>query len=501
MRLFIFLCIAILSFTSCTKGLLDEDPKGNLVQENFYRTDADLELASVALYNRLNGNFISGPNYGPLFGADDIMTVRNGNKITYADFDTFQANSSNDKLNWWRNFYSLIKAANGILNNYEQADQATEEKKRSTAGEAHFMRGFAYFFLTRTWGEIPLVLEDEVNYEIRKSSPAEVYEQILADLLMAEELLPDSWSGIRQQNGVDIAPTKGSVKALLANVYLTMAGWPLKQTDKYQLAAAKAREVIDGRSLWGYDLLPDFGDLWKKENSYNRETVFGCYYNISTATPVTNNSNGLVIAFMPEDEGGYGVGYGEIAFYNRFPDGPRKRATYQYEYFINNDPKNVVTYEKTLRYHPCFIKQRDADNYNWSTHTLTGASTSRTIPVIRFAEVLLTYAEAQAMSAGPDASAYDAVNQVRRRAGLSDLTPGLSREAFRDTVVMERGWEFAGVEPAARWFDLIRTETVGKSTQYRDAKEDPLKNIPSDTEHTFYWAPIPINDAELNPNL
>jgi len=115
--------------------------------------------------------------------------------------------------------------------------------------------------------------------------------------------------------------------------------------------------------------------------------------------------------------------------------------------------------------------------------------------------VLLTYAEAQAMSASPDAAAYAAINQVRNRAGLANLATGLSQAAFRDSVIAERGWEFAGVEPAARWYDLIRTETVAKANSDRDASEEAFKNVPNDASHTYYWAPIPIGDQQLNPNL
>lgn len=96
------------------------------------------------------------------------------------------------------------------------------------------------------------------------------------------------------------------------------------------------------------------------------------------------------------------------------------------------------------------------------------------------------------MASSQDATAYAAINQVRQRAGLPSLTTGLSITAFRDSVVAERGWEFAGPEPAQRWFDLIRTETVAKANAGRDASEVPLSGHPDDVNHTFYWAPIPI---------
>ena len=96
------------------------------------------------------------------------------------------------------------------------------------------------------------------------------------------------------------------------------------------------------------------------------------------------------------------------------------------------------------------------------------------------------------MSSGVDASAYDAINQVRQRAGLAALQTGLSQTAFRDSVIAERGWEFAA-EVGIRWFDLVRTETVQKANANRDAAEVALINQPSDANHTYYWAPVPVN--------
>lgn len=82
-------------------------------------------------------------------------------------------------------------------------------------------------------------------------------------------MLPDGWVDPDRQNGVDILPTAGSAKALSANVYLTSAGWPLKKTENYALAAGKAKEVIDQKETWGYDLSKDFGNLWDKDYKYN----------------------------------------------------------------------------------------------------------------------------------------------------------------------------------------------------------------------------------------
>jgi len=493
--------LLFLSF-SCS-DLLTEDPKASLTTEGFYKTVNDLDMATTGLYNLIGLTFNQTAGFASTFGGDDMTATRDGNKADWSDFDTFRASSSNNLLNyWWGNFYWTIKSSNSLLLNYTKATDATEVQLNNTAGQAYFLRGMSYFFLTRVWGEIPLVTDPSIDYATKKSSVEDIYAQIISDLQKAEALLPDTWKddSKRYQNGVNIAPTSGSAKAMLANVYLTMAGWPLKQTDKYALAAAKAKEVIDNKATYGYSLA-DINILWKKENNFSSETVYGIYYNTNIAEFVYPNTNMMLLAYSPSDEGAWGDGYGELNFYKNFPSGPRKDATYQMVYYPGNDTTKAVDYSKTTYRHPYFQKYRDDAAFNPVNHVTSNWVGSHTVPIIRYAEVLLTYAEAKAMSAGVDATAYDAINQVRIRAGLQNLTAGLSAEAFRDSVVVERGWEFAGCEPAARWFDLQRTETVAKANSNRDASEQKLVGTPDDVTHAFYWAPIPINDQLLNKNL
>lgn len=494
--LIIFACIVAVS---CSKDLLDEEPKVPTGTQ-FYTDANDLSLASTGLYSLINVAFNQMAGFTTCYGGDDVTVARAGNKISFSDFDTFQANSSNDRMtNWWSGFYATIKSCNSMILNYAGAD-ATEEEKNRAAGQAYFLRGLSYFFLTRTWGEIPLVLDNTVDYNIPKSSAADIYAQIVSDLQNAETMLPDSWNGLgpQFQSGVNVAPTAGSAKALLANVYLTMAGWPLKQTDKYALAAEKAKEVMDNKAKYNIDLYPNFINLWKKEAKYNNEAVFACYYNPNVPNAAWNQWNmSGPNSTQPGDEGGWDDFYGEINFYNNFPEGPRKEGTYQSVYFVGGVPRDW-TY--TALKHPYFRKYLDDDSYNETTHVGNWAG-SHTVFVIRYAETLLTYAEAKAMSSSPDATAYAAINAVRTRAGLPNLTAGLSQTAFRDSVVKERGWEFAGLEPATRWFDLLRTETVAKANSSRNVAEEPLKGLPDDNAHTFYWAPIPINDKQLNSGL
>ena len=496
-----YLAILTIGFfaSSCGKNLLNEAPKVPTGTQ-FYSNANDLALASTGLYALNNVAFNQVAGFATCYGSDDVGVARIGNKLSFSDFDTFQSNSSNDRMtNWWSSFYATIKSCNSMILNYDKATATADEKNRA-AGQAYFLRAMSYFFLTRTWGGVPLTTDNNVDYTRTKATPADIYTLIVADLQKAETMLPDSWSGmgVQFQSGVNVAPTKGSAKALLANVYLTMAGWPLKQTDKYALAAAKAKEVIDKKTTYGVDLLPGFGDLWKKEFQYNNEAVFACYYNNNVPNTPWNQWNMMgPNSSQPGDEAGWDDWFGEITFYNNFPAGIRKDATYQSVYMISGAAKD---WKATALKHPYFQKYRDDASYDRVTHVGNWAG-DHTVYIIRYSEVLLTYAEAQAMSGGADATAYNAINLVRKRAGLADLAPGLSPTVFRDSVVAERGWEFAGLEPAARWFDLQRMEIVAKANAGRNAGEDPLKGLPNDATHTFYWAPIPINELQLNPGL
>jgi hypothetical protein len=490
--------------TSCKKGFLKETPKGSITPQTFYKTGSDLDLASIALYNNLNAAFNQSDGFAPLWGGDDVTVVRSGNKETWSDYDTYQPVSSNEGANYFLNsLYTTIKSSNALLMNYNNATEATLVQRNQAAGQAYFVRALSYFYLTRVWGPVPLVTDNMVDFNMVVSAPEDVYKLIVSDLQQAEQLLPAQWTGVRRQSGVDVAPTSGSVKSILANVYLTMAGWPLKQTQYYASAAQKAKEVMDNSATWGYALTSDFADLWTATSVFNKETVFGCYYNVKVPDAWGNNSgNARPNSFEPEEEGGWGDGYGEINFYHKFPAGPRKDATYQTAYFVNNDPSNVIDWEHTTKAHPYIQKFRIDEDYNPATHYNNNWIDNRTVYIMRYAEVLLIYAEAQSMATAPDATAYAAINLIKHRAQLNDLTPGLSAEAFRDSVLTERGWEFAGVEPGgARWFDLIRTETVGKANSDRAPSEEALKAIPDDGAHTFYWAPYPYQDQQLNPNL
>lgn len=485
----LLLSLVMILFASC-EDFLKEDPKGLVSSETFFSDVSSLPLTVNALYFNFNSVFNQSAYLATYMGADDLTTQPGSNKEAYREFDQFAVTNSNDRMaNTWGSCYNTIRSANSILFNLD-INPASQEIKDQCAGQAYFMRAISYFFLTRTWGKVPLVTTMVPDYKLAKSPIIEVYAQIIADLQKAELLLPVVWTDGTYQG---VRPSQGAAKALLANVYLTMAGWPLKQEANYALAAAKAKEVIDGEMDYGFQLLPNVNDLWTWANNYsNKEVVFGCYFKNDIATWTWQNGNmSAPLPSKPDDEGGWTDYYAEINFFKIFPEGARKDATYQTK--ITKSDGTIVNWDDatTNHKHPYFKKYQDVLNSAdwWS---------SRTTQVIRYAEVLLTYSEAKAMAGGPDALAYTCINRVRNRAGLTNLPQGLGSTEFRDAVIAERGWEFAGGEPASRWFDLIRVEKVEAVTLNRDPAESPLVRQPSKAD---YLMPIPAAEVAINPIL
>jgi len=279
-----------------------------------------------------------------------------------------------------------------------------------------------------------------------------------------------------------------------------MAGWPLQDASNYSIAADLTRDVIDNS---GHDLMPVFNDLWFIDNSNNVESMLAVQACADCGDWALTNRMPLSVG--PGDIDGGGTGwddyFAEIAFFEEFPEGPRKEATFLTE--IPTGGGSTVDWSASVTGHPYYLK---VTGNTLSTSWQTGFN----VYVLRYAEALLTYAEAQNMANGsPNADAYEALNMVRRRAaGLDPNTPdgtvdlaGLSTTAFNQAVLDEAGWELAG--EWHRWFNLVRTQSVAAATasRYTDGRELPLIGVSvGDSESSFekfYYAPIPAAEMQL----
>lgn len=519
MNKFWFLLFLLGIIVSCD-DFLKEDPKGQLATTVFFSTEDDLDMSIHALYRQamLTGQTDSKSTYA--WGGDDITTHPASNKQSYREFDQWNVSSANSFVEeTWSAFYSLIKCSNYIINNASRTPVSDDISKQAIA-QAKYWRAYSYYMLVRIFGPLPILLDEEIDYEKELSRVAEVYKLIVSDLEYAETYLPDNWSGVPyESNGMNVYVNNGAAKATLAHVYLSMAGWPLKETDKYALARDKAKEVIDAtdNGTYNYVLLSDYADLFKKASDLNNlELVVALCYNKDWGWD-DNTMLSLVEIF--DSAGGWGDLRGEIKFWKEMPDGPRKDATYAPKIYQTSSG-SLVDWWECPEQNPMFMKTAEGADSGDYDYTQGAGATSwlgeKTHQIIRYSEVLLWYAEAQARADGtPNSLAYECINRVRERAGLDDLPIGLSGSDFADVVVQEHAWEVAGYYAgniACRYFDMQRLELLKEHFEFRlENPEIEVTNgvflnekvaIPSIswTEDLMY-SPYPSADVTLNPNL
>lgn len=479
----IFAIVLLISAIGCSKQLT-EDPEGLVLGDIGLSSQAGLEAALTGAYGSLmvpwESGFTSVSQIAMTMGADDLTTHPGSNKEEFREFDLFNVSSLNSRMNpIWAGCYKTIQSTTNIINNYTQAKDGTEATIHAIVGEAYFLRALCYYWLTRFWGAVPIIPTEKYTadlLQLQKSPPAEVYKLIESDLQKAEAWVPDAKRGQTQGR-----PNKGSVKALLADVYLTEGGWPIKDASKYALAAAKAKEVIDNKDLYKFDLYQ--GGFLKIFVGGTVEDVFTLF---TRGQWITYNSF-YGLSTMPENEGGWSDFFPELNFFNNFPEGSRKDETFSTSFVVNGV---TIPWQQTTTHHPYYKK------FTIQSGTKATYMSNNPVIMMRYAHVLLIYAEAQARSGGVNQDAYDAVEAVRARAGLTGLPAGLSDGDFIDAVIDERAWEFAG--EWNRWFDLVRLEKVEEANANRSP--DDIKITQPITKEK-YLMPIPGADALVNPNL
>jgi starch-binding outer membrane protein, SusD/RagB family len=499
--------MVLLVGSSCQK--LKENPLANVTPSTYYQTQAELDAALTAAYVELTPDFSFGftTRMTSCFGADDLTTDPGLNKGDMRAFDELNGASNNASLfNQWQGPWNCVYQSNAVLTNYKTVPQLTAAATLAVnqdLGQAYFLRAFSYYFLVRVFGPVPVYTKNEpVSYLPPRDSVATVYTMIVSDLQQAISLLPSSFAG---QPG---RATSGAAQSLLADVYLTMAGWPLNQTQYYANAATAAENVITSGT---YSLDPDFNTLWTTNNS--PESIFALQFDVSAGVPERSYGSTSV----PLDEsgldgtGGWDDFYPEINFYLNTPKCYRFSCTYYDTIKLINSAKTGFTLvpwnsPSTHAGHPYYKKFRhglvtagvpDGVNETDSVIYSINPSTNKAQDYIRYANVLLDYAEATDMAnGGPTADAYAQFNKVRFRAGLPNLTPGLSQTAFRDSVVQERAWEFAG-ESGMRWFDIVRLQMLSQINAARSPLENPINT--TNPLSTRYIAPIPLQDLTTDP--
>jgi hypothetical protein len=468
----LYAAILLLNFAGCEESL-EFEVKNRLTLDNFYES-ADDAVASVnAIYDVLGhvNMYCSSLWLIQDIASDDCDAKSTWNDPYAQEFDQYTLKPNNlYTTNIWQASYQLITRANLTIHNIPGIEME-EELKARLLGEAKFLRALSYFNLVRLFGGVPLVLQPETDidkYLIPRATAEQVYSQILSDLEDAADNLPVQYGGLDKGRA-----TKGAALGLLAKVYLTRQQW--------DLASQKAKEVMD---LQVYALWDDYKDNFREAHKNGIESVF----EVQFYTGVQPENTRIVISGLPSIfafPAGVGIILPTDDLLNSFEPGDyRYEVTFFEEYIFFG----------TNTFEPHIWKHWDQDAYGPDETGSSGAN----FPVMRYAEVLLIYAEAlNEMNQGPTQEAYDAVNQVRARArnGVDGVLPdlsGLSYEEFQAAVLKEKRCET--VNEGHRWYDLVRTgnlETYVKRA--KGGKADPQPH--------HYVFPIPQREIDLNDAL
>lgn len=556
-----FMAASMLSLTSCG-DFLDEDPKGQLNPDTFYTIEDDYTAGVNTLYDKVNQTQSwTNPMY-PQWQGDDITANPGSNKQACAALDAFDSDGANKGVTEaWTQHYAVIKTANLIIEGSEKFPD--DKAKIATAlGNAHFWRAYSYYYLVRVFGKLPIITKTNIEqFDAQPSEIEKVYELIVQDLKDAINELPTGYDKEPARLfGVDVWATKQAAQSTLAAVYMSMAGYPLnKGTEYYKLAAELAKDVITNNGTYGFILNQDWKDVYSIGNNYNMETVLG----------INNDAKGWwdhdsqlssCCRFEGLGDGGWGDAWGEIAFWKRYPEGPRKNAIYApkvtfqetitekigdeevkkdkiskavYWWELDNNGKPVVD-----AYHPMFtIFTVNADEkgtmlkqpYDYMGINYKGMVNDRRHNLIRYSEVLLWYAESAARAGLSDLTeAKNCLKQVRSRAvtDVENVTLGdgttvkidnMSAAQLAEACYIEHGWEVAGnwVSMVTRRSDELRMDELKKNFEYRVANAPIVVAKEGGKEYTAkesvtvkgtwsedrIYCPYPTTDGEKNPNL
>jgi hypothetical protein len=505
-------------------NLLVEEPESFLTTDTYYRTPVEVEAGIKGAYGPLFATFpgANGAWWAALGLASDQERVRTGARgagpVTVSGM-LWSAESPDFIDIGWQQLYRLIYQVDVILDKIDAA-QMDESTRRTLTGEAKFLRGYAYFLLDKGFSagnkptdlSVPLLLTEADHLradEIPRATVADVHAAIIADLTEAEASLPTaSERGVAGRGRA----TKGAAQTVLADLYLWRSSFV--QTGEWQQAADWAKKVIDSGE---YSLVTTgYFDVFNpRAKAANQEDIL---FLVASGVPGGQNS-AFPNVFFPNAlgqnaGGGFGTNVPTDWMVNSFAPGDVRGVVGQ-----STVPQAVPDDSFAYRNYGCSAlpnigcKSFETSIYKYRPTSLIGEEGDVDIPLYRYAEVLLIYAEAQ-NELGNTAEAIRYINRVRARARLgasgtenraepADLPTTLSQQAVRDAVYMERNWELAHEDK--RWWDLIRRDSEEPGFWFNSiSQHDPaaMKGRPDLESRTYLMRfPIPAREMDQIPAL
>lgn len=525
-----FLLLAIIAL-SCESDFLDRSPEDEVPVEGFFKTEQDLYFAANALYS-----FLDIVNTSYLENITDNATNEQPWVSGYQIATGGATANDGFFLHFWENNYKYIQRANRLIENADNVTDITESKRAQYVGEAKFIRAYLYEQLAGLFGAVPFVttsIKPEDTASLTRTAVSEIRAAIVADLTAAAQDLPltnnEEWGRV----------TKGAALALKARILL--------YNEQWSESAAAAKEVMD---LGVYTLNSEYSELFTYAEEGNNEIIFARQYaDLPDQTHIFN----LVIG-SPANGGGWsshiptkslidtyessdGLTIDQSPIYDEKTPwtnrDPRLHQTILYpgrefydgvwtstmdgfdfgdkKVYLDDDRDEVgaswnETHSGYMFYK--YIQYRDFDEgkFGQEGHSIDWI-------VLRYPEVLLTYAEAKLEAGQVDGSVYAAINQVRQRPSVNmPMVSGLSNSDLRDLIRRERRVELAF--EGLRLMDIRRwgiAETVMNETLFGAPMANPATVSPIEYRKGWqinifnpnkdYLWPIPQNAINLNPGL
>ncbi|MGB5262586.1 MAG: RagB/SusD family nutrient uptake outer membrane protein [Lutimonas sp.] len=422
-------------FMSCdTDEFLNPLPDTVVVEDNYFQSDADVLTGIIGIYDAIQGvnenttTSIARANRGVQF--EHLLTEHRSDNTRNAtlegsksDFHRYVVDANNvESEDYYQSMYEVIFRANNMLNFIDIADDGNQAKY---AGEAKFLRAYAYFNLVRLYSDVPMVTtvvgptDNEALFT--RIAEAQIYEQIVADLKEAVSTLDNTHKA---------RASKAAAQGLLAKVYLT------QPNRNYSGAQQLCEEIVNGG---GFSLLDNFSDIYY--NELNAEIIFAIQYEFGNAQESQSFSAEFTSAFRQGREDGQ-----NIVNENLIAD----FATYG----GNRGAQSYITFGTSNEVIK-FLPEGSDITISPPSYGGNARNAGNDFIVLRYADVLLMHAEAILAGATETASgaAIDSYMAVRERAGFD---PQSDRPSIltKDALLAERRVELAFENQ--RWFDLQR---------------------------------------------
>ena len=494
-----YLFFAVTFALAGCSGFLDEEDPSNIAPNTFFTVPEHAGAAVYGIYENLRfhsaGAGIFSANFQMLDAFSGTAETETGQNSDLNNLYSFQLTGDNLHLTqWWRQLYEGIANANLAIQKIPQIPGIPEADINKWVGHAKFLRALHYLWLVQLWGDVPLLTEPIFSFTSPDVTPArasatEVYDLIEQDLLAAEAA---GFPAIDMSGLASLI----AVKSLLARVYLVRAGYPMNAPGYYQKAADKAKEVIDYAvaNPTEIGLFNEYGDLHNLADENKLEHIFMIQYAAGVA-----NSN-YQSYFLPNNtnisaSNEVGTTVPTESFLDSFEPGDKRIEEKEFFFSSYFSGGSGAVYPLNR---PYVFKHFDVVANGSPGNSGTG-NAGINYPLIRYADVLLMYAEAQNEVAGPSQDVYDAINPIRARATLPDLT-GLDQGQLREAIWRERWHElcFEGIT----WFDMLRLRKT-----YNEASDSFVDFVGAtlgtgvSLAQKHLLLPLPAGDFRNNPNL